>query len=231
MQETNQSSAVKMTDVSLLDRVRDLVLGGEYEPGDLVPEQTLAEQFGVSRTPVREVLKQLQNEGLVEIRPRVGTFVRHPSQREIVELFQLKEALEGLAAGLLAQRGAVPELQSLEENLVASDRAALDGDSQRYAELVHEFHWTIVRGSDNQKLLEHYQRLMNQLAYHRIVTRTVADPARLINSNSEHHKVVDAIRNKNAVNAEFSMRQHVNASSQAALVSRGDEGSSDDVTG
>ena len=82
----------------LLDRIRRLVLGGDFPPGAVVPEAFLAQEFDVSRTPIREALKQLQHEGLVEIRPKVGTFVREPTRREIIELFQLKESLEGLAA-------------------------------------------------------------------------------------------------------------------------------------
>ena len=105
----------------LLDRIRGLVLSGELAPGTPLSEVYLAQEFDVSRTPVREVLKQLQNEGLVEIRPKVGTFVREPTRREIVELFQLKESLEGLAAGLLAQRGRVAELDVLERNIEESD--------------------------------------------------------------------------------------------------------------
>ena len=163
----------------LLDRIRRLVLGGDFPPGAVVPEAFLAQEFEVSRTPVREALKQLQHEGLVEIRPKVGTFVREPSRREIVELFQLKESLEGLAASLLARRGEVQELSILRRNLEESEMPSLTHDTEAYARLVHEFHWTIVRGSDNRKLVEHYERLMNQLAYQRLVLRTVEHPGRL----------------------------------------------------
>jgi len=201
---------------SLLEKLRKLVLSGEYPPGAPLPELFLAEEFEVSRTPVREALKQLENEGLVEIRPKVGTFVRIPTRREIVELFQLKESLEGLAASLLARRGPVPELETLARNIEASERAERTSDSTRYAELVHEFHWTIVNGSDNSKLVEHYGRLMNQLAYHRIVLETVERPARMRASIREHQSVVDALLEKDPVGAELAMRGHVNASSLAA---------------
>lgn len=203
---------------SLLVRLRRLVLNGDYPPGTQLAELALAQEFDVSRTPVREALKQLENEGLVEIRSKVGTFVRTPTQREIVELFQLKEGLEGLAAGLLARRGAGPELDALERNLDASDAAAASGDSVAYAALVHEFHWTIVLGADNVKLVEHYERLMNQLAYHRIVLRTVQHPGRIAASTDEHRAIVAAIRAKDAIGAEFAMRDHVAISSREALL-------------
>ena len=203
---------------TLLQRLRRLVLNGDYPPGTQLAELALANEFDVSRTPVREALKQLENEGLVEIRPKVGTFVRTPTRREIVELFQLKEGLEGLAAGLFARRGRVPELGVLERNLDASDEAARHEDTGGYAELVHEFHWTLVLGADNTKLAEHYERLMNQLAYHRIVLRTVQHPGRIASSTAEHRAVVAAIAAKDAIGAEFAMRDHVAASSREALL-------------
>lgn len=202
----------------LLDRIRGLVLGGDFPPGAVLPETFLAQEFDVSRTPIREALKQLQHEGLVEIRPKVGTFVREPTRREIIELFQLKESLEGLAASLLAGRGDVQELSVLRRNLEESEIAVLTNDSEDYARLVHEFHWTIIRGSDNQKLHEHYERLMNQLAYQRLVLRTVEHPGRIEASTREHRAVVEMIEHKDPFGAESAMRNHVHASSREALM-------------
>jgi DNA-binding GntR family transcriptional regulator len=201
----------------LLDRIRRLVLGGDFPPGAVVPEAFLAQEFEVSRTPIREALKQLQHEGLVEIRPKVGTFVREPTRREIIELFQLKESLEGLAASLLARRGEVQELSILRRNLEQSEMTSLTHDTDAYARLVHEFHWTIVRGSDNSKLVEHYERLMNQLAYQRLVLRTVEHPGRLEASTREHRAVLEMIEHKDPFGAESAMRNHVHASSREAL--------------
>ncbi|MDI2098290.1 GntR family transcriptional regulator [Ruicaihuangia caeni] len=220
MQETANAATIESPlpeQAPLLDRLRALVLGGEYPPGALLPELFLAEEFEVSRTPIREALKQLENEGLVEIRPRVGTFVRQPTRREIVELFELKGGLEGLAAGLLARRGDVPEVAALQRNLEASAEAVRQGDGERYASLVHEFHAILISGSANQKLEEHYDRLMNQLAYHRLVTRSIGQPGRLGSSLHEHERVVAAIEAKDHVGAEVAMRSHVDASSAAVF--------------
>jgi DNA-binding GntR family transcriptional regulator len=202
---------------SLLDRIRERIITGELAPGAPIPEGALAEEFHVSRTPVREALKVLRMEGLVHIRPRVGTFVNEPTRREIVEMFQIKESLEGLAAGLMARRGQVPELDELQQNIEESDAAAERGDAGRYAELVSEFHWALVRGADNSKLVETYAWLMNQLAYDRLVAATVSDPRRLVESDKEHHRVVAAIRDKDPYGAEQAMRDHVHASSREAL--------------
>jgi DNA-binding GntR family transcriptional regulator len=204
-------------DGGLLARIRELVLGGDYAPGTALSEVRLAEHFAVSRTPVREALKQLQVEGLVEIRPKVGTFVRRISRREIVEMFEVKEILEGMAARLMARRGQVPELDVVRANLDRSEAATLQGDSAAYAALVHEFHQTIVTGSDNHKLAEHYTSLMNQLAYHRMVLRSVQHPGRLDRSCAEHRRIVELIAEKDGVGAELAMRDHVAASAREVM--------------
>lgn len=197
--------------------VRQRIIDGDIEPGAPVSELALAEEFGVSRTPVREALKQLQTEGLVEIRPRVGTFVTTPSRREITELFEMKELLEGAAARLLAQRGRVPEVDLLEQNLSEADAAVARDDQERYAELVQEFHDLLVLGADNHKLQAHYRTLMNQLAYSRLVTTSLSQPGRPLQSDREHHLVLELILQKDGDSAERVMREHVRASRRALL--------------
>ncbi len=201
----------------VIAEMRRRIISGEIGVDVNLSELTLAEEFGVSRTPVREALKQLQTEGLVEIRPRVGTFVTTPSRREITELFEMKELLEGAAARLLAQRGRVPELDRLEENLREADAAVARDDRKRYAELVQEFHDLLIVGSDNRKLEAHYRTLMNQLAYSRLVATSLSQPGRAVQSDQEHHRVVELIIAKDGDSAERVMREHVRASRQAVL--------------
>jgi DNA-binding GntR family transcriptional regulator len=200
---------------SVATRLRDRITAGRLHSGAPLSEVTIAGEFGVSRTPVREALKQLQTEGLVEIRPRVGTFVTAPTRLEVVELFELKEILEGAAARLLAQRGDVPELAALRRNVVLSEQAVGRGDVEAYALLVEEFHALIVSGAGNKKLGHHYQLLMNQLAYPRIVQTSLELPGRLERSDAEHRAVLEMIAAKDGTTAERKMREHVQASRQA----------------
>ncbi|MGW3513221.1 GntR family transcriptional regulator [Streptomyces sp. NPDC000994] len=202
---------------TVIAEMRRRIIKGDIEPGAPLSELALADEFGVSRTPVREALKQLQTEGLVEIRPRVGTFVTIPSRREITELFEMKELLEGAAARLLAQRGRVPEIDSLERNLREADEAVERDDRERYAELVHEFHDLLVAGADNTKLQAHYRMLMNQLAYSRLVNTSLSQPGRATQSDREHHLVLELILAKDGDSAEHVMREHVRASRRALL--------------
>jgi DNA-binding GntR family transcriptional regulator len=201
----------------VIAEMRRRIISGDLPAGASLSEIGLAESFGVSRTPVREALKQLQTEGLVKIRPRVGTFVTAPSRREITELFEMKELLEGAAARLLAQRGRVPELDRLEENLVQADAAVAVDDEESYAKLVQEFHDLLITGADNAKLEAHYRILMNQLAYSRLVKTSLSQPGRPLQSDSEHHHVLELIAAKDGYSAEMVMRDHVRASRVALM--------------
>ncbi|MBW0103616.1 GntR family transcriptional regulator [Pseudonocardia sp. KRD291] len=213
----SSSNVSRGAQARVLDGLRAEIVAGSRQPGQPLSELALATEYDVSRTPVREALKQLQIEGLIEIRPRVGTFVRVPSRRELVELFELKEMLEGMAARLLAARGDLALLDRIEDNLERSERAVARDDATAYADLVHEFHELVVTGADNTRLVAHYRTLMNQLAYHRLVSASLTRPGRLGASLSEHRHVLELIREKDGFGAEFAMRDHVRSSERATM--------------
>jgi DNA-binding GntR family transcriptional regulator len=198
-------------------QLREMIADGTLAPGASLSEVALAASFSISRTPVREALKQLATEGLVDIVPRVGTFVAKPSLRETVELFQVKEVLEGLSARLLAQRGEVPELEGLRRNVRESVLAAQTQDTERYVALVDEFHDLIAVGAGNSKLLASYRLLLNQLAYRRLVRTSLGRPGRLPRSVDEHQHILDFIEAKEADGAEAAMRNHVRSSAREVL--------------
>lgn len=206
------------TRTRLIDRIRAYLFTEEAVESAPFSEAQLAEMFAVSRTPVREALKQLEIEGLVDIRPKVGTFIRNPSARELIEVFALKEVIEGLAARLLAARGRVAEVDDLFENVARSASAVTNVDGNAYSALVLDYHTTIVRGADSSLLSEHYLRLMNRLAYQRTVARALAaNPARMAHSVSEHEQILSLIRDKDQLGAEAAMRRHVRATAAEAL--------------
>ena len=111
----------------------------------------------------------------------------------------------------------MPEIDQLEENLRQADLAVARDDRDRYAELVQEFHDLLIVGADNRKLEAHYRMLMNQLAYSRLVTTSLSQPGRPLQSDREHHHVLDLIVAKDGDSAERVMREHVRASRQALL--------------
>jgi DNA-binding GntR family transcriptional regulator len=197
--------------------LRRMIISGEIAPETRLSEYALAASYGVSRTPVREALKQLQVEGLVNVVPRVGTFVAQASHRELNELTLIKEMLEGLAARQLAQTRSPAVLGELRTNIDASHAAVDAGDHEQYAALVLQFHQALVNGSENSKLIAHHRIMMNQLAYGRLVRRSLSQPGRLKRSLSEHDLVVELIEAGDPDGAEMAMRDHVAAAHRALM--------------
>jgi DNA-binding GntR family transcriptional regulator len=175
-------------------QIREGIVTGDYAAGTGLSEVTLSGELGVSRTPVREALKQLATEGLVEIVPRVGTFVATPTRRDINELYGLKEIFEGFAAGLLAPRGDEPAIASL---------AGCTGDGPRFAE-------RLVEAADSVKLALTYRWHMNLLASHE-------PPDRGAQAVAELEVVLERLRAKDAHGAEHAMRDHVRADLRALM--------------
>jgi DNA-binding GntR family transcriptional regulator len=192
--------------------IRQSIVTGEYEPGQKLSEAALSEYFEVSRTPVREALKQLEREGLVEIIPRVGTCVSKPTDKELKELFTIKEVMEGLAAGLLAERGSVKEISDMEHAVVKMEEAVKMSDSDLFVEANSEFHKAILEGSDNSKLSYLFNILVNQIPYNRYVYLSLEVPNRLEQSLLEHKEVLEMIKSGKSKEAEEAMRKHVKAS-------------------
>jgi DNA-binding GntR family transcriptional regulator len=175
-------------------QIREGIVAGEYAAGTGLSEFTLSSELGVSRTPVREALKQLATEGLVEIVPRVGTFVATPSRRDVTELYGLKEIFEGFAAGLLAPRGDAEAIAGL---------ASCVADGPQFA-------GRLVETADSVKLALTYRWHMNLLASHE-------PPDRGAQAIAEREVVIERLRAKDAHGAEHAMRDHVRADLRALM--------------
>jgi DNA-binding GntR family transcriptional regulator len=193
--------------------LRRAIVSGLLQPGEALSEAVLAQRFRVSRTPVREALKQLERERLVDIVPRVGTYVRKATDDEVLDGLVVKEALEGAAARLMAARPHAPELAALVQAAADVERAAATGDLPRVVETNQRFHELIHRGSGSAKLWFHLELLLNEfrVPYQRLVSLTISRPARLRRMLAEHRRIVAAIRARDPAEAEGAMRAHCQA--------------------
>ncbi len=206
-------STISIT-AQVTNAIRDAIVTGEYEPGKKLSESALSQYYKVSRTPIREAFKQLEREGLVEIIPRVGTCVTKPTEKELIELFRVKEVLEGLAAGLLAEVGDAETIKQLAESVDMMREAVSTNNHKLYVEANNIFHRVILDGSDNSKLVYLLNILLNQIPYNRYVFLSIEVPNRLEKSLEEHEKVLKAIQAGDKELAEKRMREHVSASGQ-----------------
>jgi len=176
----------------LKQAIEDAVIAGEFLPGDRLDEISLAERFGVSRTPVREALLQLGAEGFIEVRPRRGAIVSVLSPTQLFEMFETMAEIES-ACGRLAARRLTPESDAaMEQAHRGCEKAAKDGDSEQYYAVNRTFHEAIYRASRNEFLAEEALALHKRLsAYRRVQLRA---RNRLLQSLQEHAGILEAIR-------------------------------------
>lgn len=189
------------------DLVRKRIFQQELRPGDRIDEVSLAEELGVSRTPVREALKIMDAHGLVTLEPRRGCRVRVLDGEDLEQLFPVMAVLEGLIANQAVIRSDATELKNLERIHQNLEDAAEEGDIDRYYEHNYEFHTRLQELCGNpylQKSAADLRRILI-LARH----RQLKAPGRLQNSLQEHRDLMDAFRNKDPEAAEKQMRYHL----------------------
>ena len=194
---------------AIISQLRQEIAAGIIPFGEKLSEARLAQRFGVSRMPVREALKELEASGFVAIEHRRGTFVRRLSRPEILDLYEVREAVECMAARLCANRASNQVVAQLDEVVFALADAAECGDAEGYSATDERLHELIMQGAGNDPLADYYRLLIQQM--HRgllslIVTRR---EGRMERSLAEHRAIVGAIRARDAQAAEAAMRTHV----------------------
>ena len=175
-----------------------------------INEAELAQRFGVSRGPLREAIRRLEGLRLVERRPHAGARVISLKLDEMIEIFTVREALEGLACRLAAEKMSDEEIRELRELLEIHERKVAETDGQAYF-LQHgdlDFHLRILKGSGNRKLYEMMGNELYQLIrmYRIQSSQTRSRPARAL---TEHHRICDAIAERDGELAEMLMRRHI----------------------
>lgn len=191
----------------LRDQIEERIATGFYTPGARLDESELAREFGVSRTPVREALFQLEMSGLIEIRPRRGAIVKSLTPQQLYEMFEVMAELESMCARLASRRISGPEMATLREAHAACEEAKKNGDPDRYYHLNRYFHEAIYRGSHNAFLTEQALNLHRRLAPYRRLQLRVR--GRMDKSLDEHEQIVNAIERGDEAEAANIVRSHV----------------------
>jgi DNA-binding GntR family transcriptional regulator len=179
----------------LLTQLRRMIHEGELSPGEQIVESRLSEQFGISRTPLREALKVLSSEGLVELRPRRTPIVTPVDPEEIAAIFEVLEGLEGIAGRRACENATDEDLADLEAMhaamLVEHDR----GNRAAYQEQNRQIHFRIVELAANPVLKVAYANYMMRIV--RARSTNTYDPARWRGSRAEHDTIMAALRARN----------------------------------
>jgi DNA-binding GntR family transcriptional regulator len=188
-------------------QLADEIVRGALLPGAALDETDLASRYGVSRTPVREALRQLAASGLVETRAHRGAIVARPTEQRLLGMFEAMAELEALCAGLAAQRMSGAERRGLEQVHEALRALIHSGDPQRYHDVNEAFHSAIYDGGHNAYLAELTLATRQRVQpFRRAQFRNLG---RLAKSHAEHDRVVVAILRGDAAGATDAMRAHI----------------------
>lgn len=188
------------------------IFSGELSGGDRVNELEIARKLGVSRAPVRECLRTLEQAGLVVSRKNYGVYVRVVSIEEVAEIYQARACIDagvGMELARSIKAGQLSELQRMVEKMEAACAA---GNSAAYHELNVVFHERMVEMTGNRKLLEIYRRLLSELSLYR--SHSLGQPGAMQRSINEHRGFLESFRRNDSDAAAKAMRDHILASGE-----------------
>ena len=196
------------------ERLRNRIYAHELAPGAWIDEQALAQEYGISRTPMREALKVLAADGLVQLKPRRGCYVTELSERDLDEIFPVMALLEGRCAFEAAQRAEADDLAHLAAIHERLEKYAAEGDADRFFEANQAFHLAVQQLAGNRWL----SQLINDTRKLMKLTRrdSLRLEGRLKQSLAEHRAILRAIQRHDANDAGRLMQNHL-LSGRAAL--------------
>ncbi len=176
-------------------------------PTDIrLDERSLAEEFGISRTPVREAMAQLEREGFVRSVPRRGVYVVRKTRREVIELITAWAALESMAARLITEIASAEEIASLRRMFATFDNGEVRAHLDEYSQLNIEFHQTIIRLSRNGVLMALAENLFTHMRM--IRRKTIGEKDRADRSIRDHMHIIEALEARDTGRAERLVRDH-----------------------
>lgn len=192
---------------NIAQELEELIFDGTFSNGDRLDEVKLAEQFGVSRTPLREAFQRLALSGLVDLIPRRGAFVRQPGPVELMEMFEVMAELEAVCGRLAAMRISEEALKDLTDANARCQQAVDDGDPDTYYLENERFHRIIYRQSGNSFLEQEASKLHRRLKPFR--RQQLRFRGRMAQSMSEHQAIVHALEEGLADDTANALRSHV----------------------
>lgn len=198
----------------IFEKIRDDILNGKYKKGEKIVEAKLAEEFNVSRTPVREALKQLELDDLVENIPNRGVVVKGISKQDIIDIFTIRLAIEGIAVEWAIERMDHVDLQKIKEIYELMEFYTFKKDIEKFAELNTKFHEAIYKATKSRYLenvLKNYQVFMKVVRY-----QSLEKPGRLEGALMEHKRILEALSSKDVKMAKLVVLEHVRHSRETA---------------
>jgi DNA-binding GntR family transcriptional regulator len=189
------------------DKIKGMILKGRFSPGERITELQLCDYLGISRTPVRESIRRLAAEGLVEVNPKDGTRITELKKNDIDEIYEIRAALESLAAEKAVSRMTEKELGMLEKLLHESKKAYSKNEFLRMAQINTKFHNLISKGSKNKRLFKLIDTLCTNVTAHRALILETAGGAK--ESITEHEAILNALMRRDRTAVSEAVFNHV----------------------
>lgn len=189
------------------EELKLLILTGKISPGMRLMEEELAEDMGVSRTPIREAIRKLEKEGLITIEPRRGAYVSQISTKDMVEILEVRQNMEGLAAELAAQRMTEEDKEKLRDIAKAYEDAVATGDMAEMIRCDTAFHHIIVEATQNKILIQMVEQLQELVLRFRYIYYDNFKRAEQM--LSEHQAIYEAIAEGDTEIARDSANLHI----------------------
>ncbi len=208
------TSLAPLVDTPSLDKlayqkIKEAILTFQFLPGQNLVEGELAAQLGISKTPVRDALMRLEKEGLVSRQPYKGTFVSDITNQDMVNIFEIRVVLEGLAVKLAAKALTDDDLARMEGLIKKHDAALQEQDYVKASQINADFHGMILEKCSNQRLREMLHNLDDHLKRYRLLS--IAQGVRVDKSVPEHRHIVEILRSGDPEKAEEAMKDHLNS--------------------
>lgn len=189
-----------------IEYIYDLMLSGTLSYGDQIKESWLSTEMGISRAPIREALKELITNGIVEYRPQVGNYVAQLSPKEIVDAYITRGVLEGYAIMTTYTKFTEDEIEELEDMTDLMEKYAKKDKRKMVVKIGDNFHSLLIGKSDNIQLLEYTERLSQKLhiLFYKFWSKLYT-PEEIGN---RHRRIVDSLKSKDPVKIEHAIREH-----------------------
>ena len=211
----NTNEYLPLRDV-VFNTLRDAILTGKLVPGERLMENQLAEKLGASRTPVREALRMLELENLVELVPRKGAQVLDMSEKDIVNILEVRSALEGLATSVACKKMSKEDLQQLKNMEVDFEKAVAENDVEHFVDIDEDFHDLIFAATENDKLINIFRNLRIQLYRYRMA-QAKNNETSMSTIVAHHRSIIRAIENHDAEEGASIAQGHIKYQTESIL--------------
>ena len=211
--ELNMDAYLPLRDV-VFNTLREAILRGDLVPGERLMELQLASKLGVSRTPIREAIRMLEQEGLAITIPRKGAIVAGMTEKDMQDVLEIREALEELSVQVACDKITEEEIAELQKNMKNFEHSLKSGDLKKMAQADVEFHDVIYRATDNPKLISMLNNLREQMYRYRV--EYLKNPQNHEQLLKEHEAIYKGIVEKDKDAVTEMIRKHI--ANQVAVV-------------